>query len=267
VTKNKGRRIWTIALTVAVLGAWMASRSDATVPSPHSCEGAAETVSGNTGTSGNDVIVGTSGADVIHGRGGNDLICGAGGADTIYGEAGADRLVGEAGADKLFGGIGNDHIVGYPEFDSVVDGQLGRDCTPSGAGTSIEYACPNPTSTSTTLVAGQLECDPTSYGFGDVPKDSAPRSVVVTCKLVSATGTVQIGTVVVYNITGDGFSIGSGSDSCTDATLNNADTCQFTVVFTPRITGTNTGFGQVPHNGSNASPINLSFSGQAIPSD
>jgi hypothetical protein len=146
------RAFWAVASAVFILFAYFVvaeNQSAATVPAPHSCFDAVETVSGNIGTNGDDVMIGTSGPDVMHGRGGNDLICGGGGGDTLYGEGGGDRLKGEAGPDKLYGGIGNDHLVPN-DGDLVVDGQDGRDCTPSGLGTSIEYACPNQTQQTTT---------------------------------------------------------------------------------------------------------------------
>lgn len=128
------------AATVASAGGGISGGSGA-VPR---CQGKAETVAGNMGTSGPDVIVGTPGRDRIFGLGGADRICAGGGNDrvnggpgndivdlgagddvrepsagndTIYGRAGNDRLFGGPGNDRLFGGPGNDFLNGGPGTD------------------------------------------------------------------------------------------------------------------------------------------------------
>ena len=90
------------------------------------CDGKAATVSGTTGTPGDDVIIGTPGPDVINAGAGNDRVCGGDGADTLKGGAGDDRIFGEGGADQLSGGAGADQLHGMTGNDTV-DGQQGDD--------------------------------------------------------------------------------------------------------------------------------------------
>jgi Ca2+-binding RTX toxin-like protein len=128
------------AATVASAGGGISGGSAAV----QRCQGKAETVAGNRGTSRADVIVGTPGNDRIFGGGGADRICagrgndrvnggpgndtvdlGPGndlrepspGNDTIYGRGGNDRLFGGPGNDRLFGGPGDDFLNGGPGSD------------------------------------------------------------------------------------------------------------------------------------------------------
>jgi Ca2+-binding RTX toxin-like protein len=71
-----------------------------------------QTVSGNTGTNGPDVIIGTTGPDEIDGRGGADLICAKNGNDSVFGGPGADNLRGDAGEDYVDGEGGDDKVRG-----------------------------------------------------------------------------------------------------------------------------------------------------------
>jgi CSLREA domain-containing protein len=97
------------------------------------CNGRAETVLGNAGTPGPDVIVGTSGPDTIRGRGGKDLVCGGGDRDRLIGGGGRDTLRGEAGNDTLKGGPGRDALLGGAGKDLLVGGS-GRDKLKGGPG-------------------------------------------------------------------------------------------------------------------------------------
>ncbi len=103
------------------------------LPSSETCEGRTATVSGLTGTPGNDVIIGTSGPDVINGGGGNDIICARGGADVINGGSGADRINAGWGSDVVRGGDGNDVIWGGPGLDNL-EGGSGDDLIRGGKG-------------------------------------------------------------------------------------------------------------------------------------
>ncbi len=76
------------------------------------CLGETQTVAGNTGTNGSDVIIGTTGSDEIDGRGGRDLICAKNGDDTVLGGPGADNLRGDAGEDHVDGEGGDDKVRG-----------------------------------------------------------------------------------------------------------------------------------------------------------
>ena len=106
--------------------------SSSPAPTPL-CNGRAATVSGLTGTTGNDVIIGTSGADTINGLGGADLICGGDGNDTINGGSGKDLIFGEAGADVINGGNGKDNISGGSGQDDLSGGK-GNDSISGGKG-------------------------------------------------------------------------------------------------------------------------------------
>ena len=97
------------------------------------CQGLAATVTGLTGTSGNDVIIGTSGADTIRGLGGADVICGRGGNDTINGGAGKDVILGGNGRDIINGGNGKDEISGGAGQDEISGGS-GNDVISGGKG-------------------------------------------------------------------------------------------------------------------------------------
>jgi hypothetical protein len=151
--RGSTRPFWGVAAAVLAVFVYVVVANNAsatTVPAPYGCNGAIQTVAGNTGTPGNDIIIGTAAAETLNGLGGHDLLCGRGGGDTLNGGEGNDRLEGQGGPDKLFGGPGNDHLVDTKD-DVTVNGGLGSDCTPSGGGgTSIEYECPQvaPTSSS-----------------------------------------------------------------------------------------------------------------------
>lgn len=78
---------------------------------------------GESGTSGNDLILGTAGNDtVIRGRGGDDCILGGAGDDSrrlpfgfipgLYGGNGDDVLIGGPGYDACSGGNGSDIYIG-----------------------------------------------------------------------------------------------------------------------------------------------------------
>lgn len=78
---------------------------------------------GESGTSGNDLILGTAGNDrVIRGRGGDDCILGGAGDDSrrlpfnfipgLYGGNGDDVLIGGPGYDACSGGNGSDTYIG-----------------------------------------------------------------------------------------------------------------------------------------------------------
>ena len=102
------------------------------------CNGLAVNVdlaSGDSPTSGDDVILGTSGADIINALGGNDTICSLGGNDVINAGggndwidsgAGNDDIQGNAGTDTIFGGLGNDLIRGGVDDDHL-EGEEGDD--------------------------------------------------------------------------------------------------------------------------------------------
>jgi len=68
--------------------------------------------SGETPTTGDDLLVGTTGVDTINGGNGNDVIEGLGGNDNLDGGAGHDALLGDGGNDTLTGGTGNDWLDG-----------------------------------------------------------------------------------------------------------------------------------------------------------
>jgi len=107
--------------------------------------------SGDSPTSGPDVIMGTIGNDVINSLGGNDTICGVGGNDVIdagggndwvdggsgnddiNGSAGNDTLFGAAGDDVIRGGSGDDDIEGEDGDDTLI-GQPGNDTIDGGNG-------------------------------------------------------------------------------------------------------------------------------------
>lgn len=93
------------------------------------CAGRRVTVdvgSGQSPTSGDDVILGTEGADVIDGLAGNDVICGLGGNDRLSGGAGEDEIHGAAGADVIVGGSGADLLLGNGG-DDTISGRGGDD--------------------------------------------------------------------------------------------------------------------------------------------
>jgi hemolysin type calcium-binding protein len=249
------------AAGVAALGFGLvvsAAGATSATAAPPSCAGLISTVPGLNGTAGDDIIVGTPGDDVINGRGGNDVLCGAGGNDKLFGGKGADRLEGQAGADELYGGGGHDVLVSDSD-DVVVDGQGGNDCTPTGAGTSIELTCPTSGTTSTSsstttttappvatvtcttpptdpeLPAGDTADDSnTQYDFGRVfnpSSTSASVTVTVTCTASGGAGAqASLGTATLLG--GDtAFSLVS-PDSCSNSVVTAPNACTLDVRFT-----------------------------------
>lgn len=122
------------------------------------CQGKQETVAGNAGTSGPDVMVGTGGQDEIDGGGGDDLICAraanddvlaGGGHDLVRGGAGSDFVDGESGNDELLGNGGDDRsnrgskrrgrIAGLfgSEGNDVLSGGSRNDVLEGGEGTDV----------------------------------------------------------------------------------------------------------------------------------
>jgi Ca2+-binding RTX toxin-like protein len=88
----------------------------------------AQSVNGQMGTEGNDIIdgkgasqeiSGLGGDDFIDARGGNDTVFGGEGNDSIYGNGGDDVLFGEGGDDTFLAGDGNDEFYGGDGFDFV----------------------------------------------------------------------------------------------------------------------------------------------------
>src|SRR5215211_5742662 len=94
-----------VLVAVAMMAIFAAGTSSA---GDNKCLGKHQTVAGNIGTNGRDVIIGTTGPDEIDGRGGADLICAKNGDDTVLGEAGDDYVDGEGGDDKVRGSLGDD---------------------------------------------------------------------------------------------------------------------------------------------------------------
>ena len=118
---------------------------------------------GQTGTTGNDMLVGTSGSDSlsggrcndnIEGGGGNDFLTGGRDSDTLLGGGGSDNLFGGRDNDILFGGEGDDTLAGNSENDNLtgdggsdvlagddgddtLNGGTGNDTLLGGAGNDI----------------------------------------------------------------------------------------------------------------------------------
>lgn len=117
---------------------WVSTSAEAVV----TCNGMVETVAGNTGTNGNDVIIGTTGVDWIDGRGGNDTICAREGNDHVEGGQGADLMFGGPDQDDMAGedltavvvSGGGDDIRGGTGHD-IIKGQIGEDDLYGEAGT------------------------------------------------------------------------------------------------------------------------------------
>src|SRR5215211_214489 len=101
--------------TMAIFAAGTASAGD------NKCLGKHQTVAGNTGTNGPDVIIGTTGSDEIDGRGGADLICAKNGDDSVLGGPGADNLRGDAGDDYVDGEGGDDKVRGNLGDDGNIE--------------------------------------------------------------------------------------------------------------------------------------------------
>jgi len=70
---------------------------------PAACNGITLTnlVIGNTGTTGNDLLLGSAGANTMNGGNGNDCILGGGGNDSIAGGGGTDVCIGGPGTDTF----------------------------------------------------------------------------------------------------------------------------------------------------------------------
>ena len=85
------------------------------------------------GGAGDDQISGNVGADDISGGAGADVIDGGTGADVIDGDAGVDRITGGTGADDIDGGDGNDVIDGGADADDITGG-AGADSITGGEG-------------------------------------------------------------------------------------------------------------------------------------
>lgn len=124
------------------------------VLSENTCNGEDVTVyigSGDTPTSGKDVILGTDNDDTIFAMGGDDIICGLAGSDNINGGRGFDwidagdgddTVQGARDDDIIFGGLGNDILFGGPgaddifgeEDDDTIIGNTGDDMIDGGNG-------------------------------------------------------------------------------------------------------------------------------------
>ena len=115
-------RFVTLILAVPALAAATAAQgASSTVPSskagrivqsigannlkPSSCAGISLTtlVTGNSGTSGNDLELGSAGIDAMNGAAGYDCILGGGGNDAITGGTGTDVCIGGPGTDTFTG--------------------------------------------------------------------------------------------------------------------------------------------------------------------
>ncbi len=117
-------------------------------PEAVTCNGLPVTVDislGQTGTSGDDVILGTAAGETISGFGGDDTICGMGGDDIILAGngddwvdagAGDDEVQGSNGVDTILGGEGDDYLAGGPG-DDVVHGYLGDDTLYGNKGNDV----------------------------------------------------------------------------------------------------------------------------------
>ncbi len=128
-----------------------------------SCNGKAATVSGRSGTDGDDVIVGTSRGEWISGGAGNDTICSAGGDDSIDGGDGDDYIDGGDGRDAL----------SYPDYEgpavnlNLLTGiaTVGDDTDTIVVGT-IEDAFRNCSSATSDVLIGDHEANTFSGGSG-----------------------------------------------------------------------------------------------------
>lgn len=80
--------------------------------------GSAYFATGNTGTSGGDLVVGTSSDDSIASGAGNDKVTAGAGNDYIDGGQGDDTLDGGSGDDVILGGGGNDVAIGGSGSDT-----------------------------------------------------------------------------------------------------------------------------------------------------
>ena len=96
------------------------------------------TLSGLTGTSGDDVLVGSTANEGGHGYSGNDFIQGVDGNDRLYGEDDNDTLWGGDGNDTLSGQSGNDTLYGGSGDDTAY-GETGSDTLWGGSGSDSLY--------------------------------------------------------------------------------------------------------------------------------
>jgi hypothetical protein len=149
------------------------------------CNGRAPTVSGTTGTDGDDVMIGTAGNDVLYGGGGDDAICGLGGNDRLFGDnadAGNDYLDGGPGDDYLEGRLGDDYLDGgdgerdvvsfsaYVDEPAAIDLARGSAEGPEGTDTlvtgTIEDVLMNCSSTGDDVLIGDADDNVLSAGSG-----------------------------------------------------------------------------------------------------
>ena len=79
-------------IALALAGSLVAADPAAAAASCHGRPVTVEIGSGDSPTSGDDVILGTAGDDVIDGLAGDDVICGQDGSDTIFGSSGNDLV-------------------------------------------------------------------------------------------------------------------------------------------------------------------------------
>ncbi len=75
---------------------------------------------------------------VLKGGGGNDRLEGKEGNDTLFGQSGDDILLGSEGDDKLYGGNGADHLQGDEGIDQLY-GENGNDKLFGMSGNDILY--------------------------------------------------------------------------------------------------------------------------------
>ncbi|WP_432735175.1 FecR domain-containing protein [Maridesulfovibrio sp. FT414] len=114
--------------------------ADTTLPADTVVESAvaeaANTLTLETGTIGDDVWRGSSQSDYYDGLAGNDYIDGRPGDDTLLGGEGNDTLDGGNGSDTLFGGDGNDTLIGGQGPD-YIDGGDGIDTIAFGTSSGV----------------------------------------------------------------------------------------------------------------------------------
>jgi Ca2+-binding RTX toxin-like protein len=85
------------------------------------------TVSGNTGTAGNDTIIATTGGVTLSGLGGDDVVTALSGNNVVLGGDGNDTLTGGTGRDTLDGAAGNDTIYANRSGTYTILGGAGND--------------------------------------------------------------------------------------------------------------------------------------------
>ena len=116
------------------------------------------TITGGTGTTGNDILTGTAAAELIDGLAGNDLLDGLGGNDTLLGGPGADTILGADGDDTISGGAGNDTIAGGGNND-VIDGGDGTADVAEFSGARVGYRATTVSGTTTVVDIDPLDGD------------------------------------------------------------------------------------------------------------